>query len=128
MQGAGPRWMAGINALSVSPTQQAATPEAMASYGAGCQASISNGRRLAGLNRVDITSYKTACQAKQANLATGAAAGKAKIMAAFQALIPVWAQMRSAAHAVGGPRGTNSVAKFQAALQALMAGVGKSVK
>lgn len=124
--GAAASWLAGINALSQSPTQLAATPEAMASYAAGCQASVSNGRRLAGLNKIDAATFKSRCQAKQGNLATGAAAGLSRVQTALQNLIPVWQSQRAASQAVGGPKGVNSMAKWQASFQAQMQGVGKS--
>lgn len=128
MAQAGQNWLAGINNLAESPTQLAATPEAMANYVAGCAESIQNGRRMAGLQRIDITTYKNMCQKKVANLATGANAAANKMPQIFMQLIPVWQAQRAAAAAVGGPRGTNSVAKFTAAFNAQMQAVGKQAK
>jgi hypothetical protein len=128
MAGAGAAWMNGINQLTESPMAKAAAPDAMSAYAAGCAASITNGRRARGLAKMDLGGYKNRCNLKQSNLGVGARAAAPQMAGVFTNLIPIWQSMKSAAHAVGGPRGVNSVAKFQAAFQALMSGVGKQVK
>jgi hypothetical protein len=103
------------------PIAAAASPEGMQAYANGCAASVTNGRRAAGLAKTSMAAWSQACATKgAARLSTGAQASQAKYTSAMQKWAGVYSQASQAAAAVTGP-----LAKVQAAMNVLLAAAGK---
>lgn len=120
-------YVQGINGYNGNPMALAASPEAMQRYVSGVQDSVNSGRRAAALNAASPATWKTnATTVGAQRLATGAQKAMPKIVAHFQKYAPVYAQMRSVVQ--GMPKGgmANAAARWNAAMQVLMAASGKS--
>lgn len=128
MAGAGAKYSAGIDRVQVSPTQLAASDQAMQKYVAGVQASVSSGRRAAALGKVSLDQWKSAAKQKgAARIGTVSDLQKQRQSAAAQAWQGIWQQQSDAAAAVGGGKDIGTaMAKVQAALQIAMANKGKT--
>lgn len=79
MATSGEAYKRGVERVTESPTALAATPDAMQRYVAGCNESVTSGRRAAALNRVSLSDWKTASVVKGApRIGPGANASKDK--------------------------------------------------
>lgn len=125
-QAAQDAYKAGISALTVSPTQLAAAPDAQQRYVDGVKQSVDSGRRAAKLNAVDIGTYKQVTLAKgPARLASGAQAAQGKFQAFATKYAPVWQQIRATVS--GMPKGgiDNALARVRASIEAMQHAAGK---
>jgi len=111
---------------TVSPTQLAASPEAMQRYESGVQQSIASGKRVRKLQEVSLADYQSAATAKASNLGQGAKLSQAKYARAMQPFGQVYAQIQQ--RLAGMPKGglANAMARSQVAIEALMQAAGSA--
>ena len=123
LQRAGPKYAAGINAVTESPMAKAAAPQSLQKYAMNTQAaSVPGGRMEQGLNSVSLAQWKTqAAGVGATNLVTGATKGAPKLAAKAQQLIGAYTAAKSAA---AGVQGTS--AKVMASINAMRAAFGKT--
>lgn len=121
------RYKAGVQAVTVSPTQLAATPEAMDRYVQGVQQSVSSGKRAAALNAVTLAMWQGPTLNKgAARLASGAQASQQKMASVMQKWAPIYGQMSAAVQNM--PKGGlgNAMARVQAAISIAMQAAGSA--
>lgn len=120
------KYTQGIQGVTVSPNQTAASPEAVAKYANRTAEAVSSGRLAAANNAVPLQKWQSGAQAGAARLSSGAATGKQNQMAAATRMQPVWQQARDAAAAIPDDGSLASAsAKVMAAMQAMRQGAGK---
>lgn len=126
MAGAGTAYTEGINSVTESPMQKAATPEAMQAYQDGVMRSIQSGKRVAALQAAPLATWKqNATTVGAQRLASGAQKAQSKVQAHFQKWAPIYSQASQAAAAVQGPKSqATAMAKVAAALQVMMQAAG----
>ena len=109
--------------LTDSPTARAATPEALANYQAGVNASVASGKRAAALQAVSLADYQKAVKSKAGNLGIGATNSQPKMQAAMSNLIPVWGQIQSTLAGMPRQKGNaaNAKARVGAVIDAMIA-------
>jgi hypothetical protein len=121
-------YAAGVAAVTVSPTAQAATPQAEQLYLQGVQDAVSSGRRAAALNSVTLQAWQAAASGKGAQrLSSGAQAAQGKVQAFFTKFAPVFQNIHQTVNAM--PKGgmANSLARVQTAITLLKQAAGKPV-
>lgn len=123
MARAGPKYAAGINAVTESPMEKAANPAALQKYAIATQAaSVPGGRMETGLRGVSLQQWKSqAAGVGATNLVTGAQKGAPKLAAKAQQLIGAYTSAKAAAAGV-----TGTSAKVMASINAMRAAFGKS--
>lgn len=117
LSAAGPAMQAGIQAVTVSPTEQAAA--AVDRQVAGVQAAAASGKTAARLRRVSLSQWQQAAISKGVpRLATGAAAGASKYQDFANRFYPVMQSASDQAKAL--PKGgiENALARIRVVLQA----------
>lgn len=109
---------AGIDQVSVAPTQKAAA--AVNKYADGCQRAVSEGRFVAGCNRVTLQEWKDKTINKGlANLDVGVRNAESKV-ASFQAkAMPYYKQAKERAAAIEGTGRAAQIARIEAALDVM---------
>jgi hypothetical protein len=115
----------GVMALTVSPTQQAATQDALNRYQQNCAQSVANGTRAAALNAVDLGTYQNLTTTKGPNrLGPGATAAKPKMLQVMQKWAGVYGQVSQQVSQL--PKGglANAQARSALAIQLLMQAAG----
>ena len=124
IQRSGPKWLAGIQALTVNPAAQAASAQGMANWMAGIQNSVQ--KRQASLGRVTLADIQGAAQAYgQQNYVNSATKAQAKYARKLPALTTLWNAQRAAVAAVPRQAGTNNQGRWLAAVNLAMAAKGK---
>lgn len=121
-------YIAGVNAVTVSPTSLAASPVAQQRYLTGTQNAVQSGYMAKKLNAVSLQSWQASASGMGAtNLSNAATKGAAKVAANFQANAQVYMNASAAAAAIPAD-GTiaTAVAKVQASITAMKQGFGKA--
>lgn len=122
------KYIDGINSVTESPMEKAASPAATQLYLNRVQESVSSGRRQQRLRETSISSWKDAATKKGADrLASGAAAAMNKVRAHFQKWMPIYAEAKAAAAAIQKDGTTaTAVQKVQAAIDVMKRAAGKA--
>jgi hypothetical protein len=111
----------GINATTVNPMAEAATPAAMQRYLDNVTLSVTSGRRANKLNQASPAVWKSqAINFGAAKLAASAQKGAVKYQAFAQRNQAVWQQMQEAARGA-----TGALEKIRAALNVQLQAAGK---
>lgn len=120
------KYTQGVQAVTVSPNQMAATPQAVAKYQQATAAAVASGRMAAANNAVPLDRWKQAAAQGASRLASGASNGKQKQLAAAQKMQVGWQAARDAADAIPSD-GTLATAgaKVMAAMAAMKQAAGK---
>lgn len=121
------KYSAGIDRVTQSPMEQAASAAAMQLYLQRVQDAVTSGRRERALRNADFNVWKT--QAKgvgAAGLARGAQKGQGKVQAHFQKWAPIYQQASDAAQSL--PKGgfAAAQARWSASTQVLMSAAGRA--
>lgn len=122
-------YIAGVNAVTESPTAKAASPTAQQRYLTATQEAVTSGRMAARLNAVTLQQWQAAAAGIGAqNLSNAATKGAAKVTANFQKNMQVYMNASAAAAAIPADGSVSTaVAKVQAAITAMKQGFGKAV-
>lgn len=122
MQSAGAKYTAGVNAVTESPMDKAASPQSRQKYAQSTQqAAVDGGRMETGLRRTTLDSWKRAAAGVgAANLVTGAQKGEPKLAAKAQQLVDAQRAAKDAAANATGIAG-----KVLASVNAMRAAFGK---
>lgn len=122
MQGAGTKYIQGINNCQVNPMALAAQPDAMQRFLSGVQNSVTSGKRAQSLMSADVNTWKKNATTLGASALAGSGMNKGadKYGQAAQKLAGVLTQASAAANAL--PKGGigNAMARVNAALQVIM--------
>lgn len=120
----GSKWLAGIQALTVNPAAQAASPQGMANWLAGVNASVA--KRQAALARVSLADIQQAAATYgQSNYTASAAKAKAKYERKLPQLTALWNAQKAAVRSIPRQPGTANEGRWRAAVQLAMAAKGK---
>jgi len=120
------KYSAGINKVTTSPMEQAASADAEQRYIAGVQAAVNSGKRAAALRAVTLAQWKQqAMNVGAQRLASGATKGTPKYQTALQKWQPIYQEASNAAQSL--PKGgfAQAQARWAASTQVLMAAAGK---
>lgn len=120
------KYQQGVQSVTVSPNQTAASPAAVAKYQSKTAEAVSSGRLAAANSAVPLQRWQSAASNGAARLASGAANGSANQMAAATKMQGAWQAARDAAAAIpdDGTLAT-AAAKVMASMAAMRQGAGK---
>jgi hypothetical protein len=120
------KYTAGINRVTVSPMEQAASSDAQQRYIQGTQAAVNSGRMANALRSVTLAQWKQqATTVGASGLARGATKGTPKYSQALQKWQAIYQEASNAASAL--PKGgmANATARWAAAVTVMMAAAGR---